>query len=103
MNRKKSIKVRTTMADYSKNKPIASIVVTSFYLKLCDDNGKCSVDYEYGDKVDYKNLAHIADYKVNTPYLFYICFQDSINCVLQQLPPYLLKEAVAFEPLQKKC
>ena len=97
MNRKKSIKVRTTMADYSKIKPIASKVGTSYYLKLCDDNGKSSLDYEYEDKVDYKNLAHIADYKVNTPYLFYICFQDSINCVLQQLPPYLLKEAVAFE------
>ena len=93
MNRKKSIKVRTTMADYSKIKPIASKVGTSYYLKLC----------EYEDKVDYKNLAHIADYKVNTPYLFYICFQDSINCVLQQLPPYLLKEAVAFELIYMTC
>lgn len=91
MNRKKSIKVRTTMADYSKIKPIASKVGTSYYLKPCDDNGKSSLDYEYGDKVDYKNLAHIADYKVNTPYLFYICFQDSINCVLQQLRLVCLK------------
>lgn len=103
MNRKKSIKVRTTMADYSKIKPIASKVGTSYYLKLCDDNGKSSLDYEYGDKVDYKNLAHIADYKVNTPYLFYICFQNSINCVLQQLPPCLLKEAVAFELIYMTC
>ena len=47
MNRKKSIKVRTTMADYSKIKPIASKVGTSYYLKLCDDNGKSSLDYEY--------------------------------------------------------
>ena len=47
MNRKKSIKVRTTMADYSKIKPIASKVGTSYYLKLRDDNGKSSLDYEY--------------------------------------------------------
>ena len=47
------------MADYSKIKPIASKVGTSYYLKPCDDNGKSSLDYEYGDKVDYKNLAHI--------------------------------------------
>lgn len=103
MNRKKSIKVRATMADYSKIKPIASKVGTSYYLKLCDDNGKSSLDYEYGDKVDYKNLAHIADYKVNIPYSFYIRFKDSINCVLHQLPPYLLAEAVAFELIYMTC
>lgn len=79
MNRKKSIKVRTTMADYSKIKPIASKVGTSYYLKPCDDNGKSSLDYEYGDKVDYKNLAHIADYKVNTPYLFILYLFSGFN------------------------
>ncbi len=106
MNRKKSIKVRTAMANYSKIKPIANKAGTSYYLKPCDDNGKSSLytlDYEYGDKVNYADLAHIADFKVNIPYSFYIRFQDSINCVLQQLPPYLLKEAVAFELIYMTC
>ena len=106
MNRKKSIKVRTTMDDYSKIKPIASKAGTSYYLKPCADNGKSSLynpDYEYGDKVNYKNLAYIADFKVNIPYSFYIRFKDSINCVLHQLPPYLLAEAVAFELIYMTC
>ena len=62
MNRKKSIKVRTTMADYSKIKPIASKVGTSYYLKLCDDNGKSSLDYEHDNGF---NVAIVRLYKKN--------------------------------------